>query len=440
VLYIIRVEGSVFQVEGTSFSCDTVLFAWSYMFEDNLNVSGMVLSDENINICTAGNFSGKIIVSNYEFGCILQKKVLFAQNGGAVAFLAHHSVLAGAYARSVEGLSDDLRIPVLSVQSSCIFQKSIQNMTAVIVSSPNGWLPVYDNGAFWFVQCLIAVLSMVIMIACTVGSILTIKEQKSITTKVIVLMGEGVIHIFNFIISIDMCSSRGILSYRVYTVIEPTSISGIGFPNILMGFFFLALFGNEISDPDYFLTRYRPHFLIFAIICVAVSVIMSVLGFQFILTNDQYFTITGIIYTITNLVAVLVMFLVLWRCYKATSKENARDYLLKIRRAVFRFVIGCIILTILVLVPPTIKSTESYLNSYSLRVTINFLIIFACFLSLFKLNYLLFLRAYKSVKVHITELHKSKSKSKKMETNSQDIEIKPMSQDIKIEKESEIAE
>jgi len=64
----------------------------------------------------------------------------------------------------------------------------------------------------------------------------------------------------------------------------------------------------------------------------------------------------------------------------------------------------------------------------------------------------LFLRAYKSVKKTLSDIHRSRSKSKKLETDSQEVEIKPISKDREIdikpiphdtksiEKESEIAE
>jgi len=171
--------------------------------------------------------------------------------------------------------------------------------------------------------------------------------------------------------------------------------------NLLMGFYFLELFSDQISSQDSFLRIYKLPFLIITFIVIMVNFILGILASEYIINIYYNNTIAGVFMVIMNIFALIILIVVLVKCYSITNVEG---YLKKIRSVVFSFVIVCIIISLAILVLQLLFGTDRYYNTYYIRIMSQFSVVGLVLLSSFKI--------YKLVLVHTLNKKKRTSISK----------------------------
>jgi len=128
---------------------------------------------------------------------------------------------------------------------------------------------------------------------------------------------------------------------------------------------------------------------------------MGILASEYIININHNNLINGIFLVILNIFALIILIVVLVKCYSITNVEG---YLKKIRSVVFNFVIVCIIISLAILVLQFFFGTDIYYNTYHIRILSQFALALLVALSSFKI--------YKLVLVHtLKKKFTSKSKS-----------------------------
>jgi magnesium-transporting ATPase (P-type) len=217
----------------------------------------------------------------------------------------------------------------------------------------------------------------------------------------VVLIFETVLNIFALLSIIDIASSRGIYPQLVVTFFFRIAVCLLSMSNLLMGFYFLEVFSDQISSQDSFLRVYKIPFLTITFIVILVNFIMGILASEYIININHNNLINGIFLVILNIFALIILIVVLVKCYSITNVEG---YLKKIRSVVFNFVIVCIIISLAILVLQFFFGTDIYYNTYHIRILSQFALALLVALSSFKI--------YKLVLVHtLKKKFTSKSKS-----------------------------
>jgi hypothetical protein len=289
------------------------------------------------------------------------------------------------------------------------------NITGIIVSSPNYWLLIYDHPLFYFGQVIIGLLSCILIVISSLGAIHNFYEN-GVTTKMVVLVFETVLNIFALLAIIDLASSRGIYPQLVVTFFFRIAVCLLSMSNLLMGFYFLEVFSDQISSQDSFLRVYKIPFLTITFIVILVNFIMGILASEYIININLNNQIAGAFMSIMNIFALIILVVVLVKCYSIT---NVGGYLKKIRSVVFSFVIVCIIISLAILALNFLFGTEIYYNTYHIRILSQFSVAGTVLLSSFKI--------YKLVLVHTIKKSKkqtSKSKSTVSRNNNKKSEQK----------------
>jgi hypothetical protein len=356
------------------------------------------------------NMSNHIVISDREEGCSVAKKLLTAQNGGAIALIVTETILVGSFARAQEDIrTEQTTIPVISVYRDCIHEILVSsNVTSLATATlfpplENHWLTIYDSGWFYFLQVLIGILTFILMLLCFGFTIYYIYDLRRITTKIVILVCEGILNLILFVIVLDICNSRGLYSYHTSLNLSSISYSIIALTNLLMAFFFLELFSKElVSARESFIPKYKIHFLIFSAVSLLIRIILGILS-TFYLGPIIIPSLSGTILVLSNLLSLFVLIAVLYRCYKETSND---DQLKIVRVVVFRFVIICILLTIFAMSPAFVVNSTMYETTYEGRLLANYLIIISWMLSFFKI--------YKMIVPTVKEIYSSKDTSKKI--------------------------
>jgi hypothetical protein len=335
-----------------------VPFQYSPPIPDNLTAPIIVLQQG----CFVSNVSNSIVLSTWEDGCSFATKIRSAQQGGALALLVETKPLPGSFARAYEIPKHEVTIPILSVHRTCIrslMSSGSPNITGTILFSSNYWLTIYDHSMFYFGQVIIGLISSLLVIISVVGVVYNYMSIRKFTTKTVVLQIEGLIHLCLLCTIIDIANSRGIYSTSSVSFLIRFTNSLVPMTNLLMGFFFLEIFHNQINNAqESFLNTYKCHFITATFICILGSFIMGILGSQYLIPPDLLTIIAGLLVTIMNLFALSLLIAVLVKCWYSTKLEG---YLQKIRTAIFRFVIICIILTFLMIAPVFFFMELSYI-------------------------------------------------------------------------------
>jgi len=277
------------------------------------------------------------------------------------------------------------------------------------------------------------ILTASLAIVCLSFTVYLFRELRRFTTKIVVLIFEGILNILLFVLSLDICNSRGLLSYQATTLLSQTSYSIIGITNLLMAFFFFELFSDQlISARESFIPQYKIHFLVISGVVLLIRIILSILTCIYLLSETLLYSIGGFLLLISSFLAIVVLIAVLLKCYSDTNADDS--YLKIVRVVVFRFVLVCVILSILALTPGFIIMNSAYYTTYSARVVINFFIIVTWTLSFFKIYKIVFVPTVRAINSSREQSKKTKIK------DNRSIEIatdKPLSEVVLSDTEME---
>jgi len=194
-----------------------------------------------------------------------------------------------------------------------------------------------------------------------------------------------------------------------------------------MGFFFLEIFSNQIiSKQDSFISLYKVHFIVFIVICAVISLVIGILSTHYLLPIIISQTIAGLLIIIMNIIAVFVLIVVLLKCYHITK---VKGYLYRIRVVVFEFVIICILLTLMILLPQFLYTSPMFYNSYGVRIFLGFTIFFSYLLSSYKIYKIVFIPAMTAIKTSALSESKIKVADKiaRTESNVNESQMNPVS-------------
>jgi len=313
--------------------------------------------------CSKFNGSGRIVFMEYNLGCGIADKLVFAQQGGAIAAVMMVHFYAGHLSTVPIYLNQLITIPCYEIrETDVMFTNSNSTIFANITDSENGWLILFNSAGFITLQTIVCVYysGVLVYLVYTVYYHAKIRGFGfSITWMTFILEFFGLIVIL--VASLDLAYSRRIFGQDGYVFVIFLYVQCAVLTNLLMAFYFLELFGNKLNSKSMFLKQYRTLFISILLVGFIIRIIFLSLQQSYKILPLVDTMAGGMILLIqTGISLILLLAVVIRSNRKLKEYGNVKNFKLLVV-TVNRFVILCMIgsLGFLIIVATLVTNGES---------------------------------------------------------------------------------